>query len=192
VKNIAFVGPMHSGKTTAANYLVARYGYERVGLADQVKFLAGVLLERLYVERGLGSGFGSVSVAAINANKSVFRPFLQWLGTDYVRQYCGRENFWIEEFLDHVALTNKPVVCDDVRFPNEAEALRAAGFHIVRLHRYEEERLESIIASGGTLDTLNHPSETQLDAIWSDDDLYPDTLDALYYLIDLLMEDSDV
>jgi hypothetical protein len=190
MKNIAFVGPMHSGKTTAANYLVERYGYERIGLADTVKMAAAGMLTSLVWDTWR-TVRPAVTVAEINENKSVFRPFLQWLGTDLVREYWGQPNYWINRFLQNMQGLDG-IVCDDVRFPNEAETLREAGFHIVRLHRFEDERVASVVASGGTLDTLNHPSETQLDAIWSDDDLYPDTLDALYYLIDLLMEDSDV
>lgn len=166
LRNIAFVGPMHSGKTTAAKYLVEHYGYERISLADGVKQLASdMLTDCAYLLTG---SCKHPTVEDINRNKAAFRPFLQWLGTDFVREYLGMPTYWIDSFLLAAQESRKPVVCDDVRFVNEAEALKRQGFVVIRLNRYAEDRLKSLTASGGTLDTQNHRSETELDAITPD------------------------
>jgi hypothetical protein len=171
VRNIAFVGPMHSGKTTASNYLVEHYGYQRISLADGVKQLASdMLTEAAYLLTG---NCKHPTVAQINTNKATFRPFLQWLGTDFVREYLGMPTYWIDSFLLAAQESTKPVVCDDVRFVNEAEALKRAGFEIVRLKRNEAERLGSIAAAGGNPNDLAHKSETELDKIDADTTLSP-------------------
>ena len=41
--NIAFYGPMCSGKTYLAKFLVENYGYEKVGFADKLKEVAADL-----------------------------------------------------------------------------------------------------------------------------------------------------
>lgn len=159
------------GKTTAANYLVEHYGYQRISLADGVKQLASdMLTEATYLLTG---NCKHPTVEHINQNKATFRPFLQWLGTDFVREYLGMPTYWIDSFLLAAQESNKPVVCDDVRFVNEAEALRRAGFTIVRLRRDENERLASIVAAGGNPNDLAHKSETELDNICTDIALYP-------------------
>lgn len=98
------------------------------------------------------------------------------------------------------------IVCDDCRFPNEAAALNELNFTIIKLVRDEEERLESVRNSlmvetlkrrgltnasrltaeseGRLLDeieatlvkTQNHPSETNVDLIVPDYELYPTSI----------------
>lgn len=205
MKNIAFVGPMHSGKTTAANYLVEQYGYARIGLADEVKRAASKMLNiflsechghyPLYDDGGYRVMIREIDTGEINDNKAIFRPFLQWLGTDFAREYLDAPNIWIDLFLKEAKWCNGrseiPVVCDDVRFPNEAEALRNAGFEVIKICRPLEERVASVVAAGGNPDHLNHPSELHADSIISNQQWYPDDVDGLYCLLDLLMDEYD-
>lgn len=60
-----------------------------------------------------------------------FRQFLQWYGTEGHRQVFS-ENFWTDavDLSDH---DGRIVVVTDVRFDNEAAAVRSAGGHVVRL-----------------------------------------------------------
>jgi hypothetical protein len=112
--------------------------------------------------------------------KDVFRPFLQWFGTDFVRRYCGADGYWVDAFLAAAERADEFVVCDDCRFPNEAAELRAAGFLIVRIERPEDQRLAAIarkMADRGMGDDeisqviaqhAAHPSETMHAAIEAD------------------------
>lgn len=177
---------MHSGKTSAANYLVEHYGYQRIALADGVKQLASdMLTECAYLLTG---NCKHPTVETINRDKATFRPFLQWLGTDFVREYLGMPTYWIDSFLLAAQESNKPVVCDDVRFVNEAKTLRLAGFDVIRLRRSETERRESVIGSGGDPATFTHASETQLEDIDTTADWYVGNLTELYNVIDAYME----
>jgi hypothetical protein len=66
------------------------------------------------------------------------RRLLQLLGTEIGRK-CFRESFWIDKWWDAVgafeAETRMPllVISDDVRFDNEAEAIRSMGGLVVEL-----------------------------------------------------------
>ncbi|MFJ2907807.1 hypothetical protein [Streptomyces sp. NPDC087212] len=84
------------------------------------------------------------------------RRTLQRLG-EAVRAHDA--DFWLRLALDKVAVAdrwNLPVVLTDCRYPNEADALRAAGFVLVRV-----ERPGLPGPAGG--DEPEHISETALD-----------------------------
>lgn len=146
VKNVCLVGKMRSGKDTVFGMLKELDPtYERFAFADQVKLEAS---ERM-----------GVTVDAIAANKEVFRPFLQWLGTDFWRVYHGTEDRWIS-YLD-MELAARPdarFVVTDCRFINEAEFCRRNDFVVIRV-------LNSRTPQG---DTALHASEVELDAIQAD------------------------
>lgn len=84
-------------------------------------------------------------------NMQTPRHAMQTLGTDWGRALIC-ENLWADAALRdlHPAIS---YVFDDVRFDNEADAIRKAGGKIVRLHRSGVER------------TSDHPSE---DLPWAD------------------------
>jgi hypothetical protein len=99
----------------------------------------------------------------LERDKSVLRWLPQKVGTDLGRRYVGPDTIWIEKFLLRVAAYEEVkrklcepslIVVDDMRFLNEADALRANGFTLVRIVRDERERLESVKK---TL-TLSNPS----------------------------------
>jgi hypothetical protein len=168
MKHLALIAPMLSGKTTAADYLVAAHGYRKIALADRLKDDAAWLLAH-WCE---SEGFPALDRRAIDADKAAFRPFLQWFGTDFVRRWLGRDDYWVQAFLREARRSEQPVVCDDCRFPNEADALAAAGFMLVRIDRAEWRRGRDIVRrmtdqglSGDALDAelgrvMRHPSET--------------------------------
>jgi hypothetical protein len=105
----------------------------------------------------------------------VFVPFLQWLGTDYGREFLRTPDRWINAFLSESMSSEAPVVCDDIRYPNEADALRENGFLIVKLVRDEGERQESLLRAGVPADVHSHTSETHLEQIVPDVIIYTDT-----------------
>jgi hypothetical protein len=72
---------------------------------------------------------------------------MQWLGTDIVRDLCGRKTHWIENLLSRISSIEahcdelqqvSAIVVDDVRFTNEADILRERGFKLIRLFRESE------------------------------------------------------
>jgi hypothetical protein len=192
MKHIALVAPMHSGKTTLAKLLVER-GYTRIALADELKEIAASLLNSFQIAYADDlPALIKVDRAEIERNKEVYRPFLQWFGSDYVRGHLLAESFWLDRFTERLSYTSQPVVCDDVRFPNEALALSALGFEIVRLIRPEEDRLVSIESSpsGGSRTALSHTSETECARITADRTVGLVDLAAIRDLADRLAAES--
>lgn len=181
-RNVVLVGPMHAGKSTIAHLLVENWGYERIALADSVKDDAVYLVNQWFSLYGIPSEITRID---IEANKAQFRPFLQWLGTELGREFTGNDRFWIDQFLGKVNWVDGPVVCDDCRFPNEAEALRAAGFLVVRVVRPEEQRAASVAASGQA-GLPGHASETEIEQIRPDLYVYNEHEDSPAVLASML------
>lgn len=161
-KGIALVAPRKSGKTTAAQALVD-IGFVRVGLADAVKISACKMLNAFHD----GEKASYTSRAEIESNKAVFRPFLEWLGTTYGRDYCMTPDRWIERFRIRIGREDNLIVCDDMRLPNEADELRKMGFLIVRIVRPEAERRAALIEAGEDPDA-QMPSEIDIAQIAAD------------------------
>lgn len=160
--NIALVGKLHAGKTTIANALVESHGYTRIALADAVKDDAAELLNH-WLNRNEVPEPSLITRAWIEANKAKVRPLLQWLGTEWGRETISR-TWWINQFLLSMQFAKGPVVCDDCRFLDETEALRRAGFVIVRINRPDHERFES----AGNQGIHGHVSEVEQEQIVAD------------------------
>lgn len=191
MKYIAVVGKMHSGKTTFSNALVER-NFRRMAFADPVKEVSGHMLADFenYFLPGNGTLRRAYTIDEMNEMKGhpAIRGLLQLVGTELGRNWHGPDTIWIDTFRQKFRIYQKhaaglrvewPVVVDDCRFVNEAEALRELGFYIVKLQRDEGERLESIrnairtgdpsLSSDAVEKQLNkmleHPSETEVNRI---------------------------
>lgn len=127
---VALIGVKGVGKTTLAQGM-EQAGFARMSLAGPVKDTAFAAVETILHELGLPP----ISREQFDRDKSVFRPLLQWLGTDLVRDYCAVPTFWINRLLERANASTAPVVVDDVRFGNEVESLRAAGFRVWKIVR---------------------------------------------------------
>jgi hypothetical protein len=117
---VAFSGVAGSGKSTAAKYLVGNYGYTLVKFADPIRdMLRGIGLTDEHFE-------GRLKEKPLYFDKSP-RFLLQTLGTEWARQTI-HQDFWVNIWCNRVwdlLKRGKRVVVDDVRFPNEALAVRA-------------------------------------------------------------------
>lgn len=143
-----------SGKTTAAAFLT-EHGYQVVSFAATLKTMVRVLLVNL----GYSTAEATRLVYAAKDEqlpelRTDVRHLLQTLGTEWGRQ-CVHPELWLmcwkAAVLQHMA-ADVPVVCDDVRFFNEAELLRSLGGEMWLLRR------------PGTTRTTAHISEGDLDS----------------------------
>lgn len=147
---IGLTGKKQSGKTTAANILQSNINAatRQVAFADALKF---------EVARACG-----VSVELIEINKKVFRPILQWWGTDFKRNLVG-ESYWIDRLngalLPLHDIGTRAVIIPDVRFLNEAKYIRDMRGIIIRIERTSQEK-------------DMHLSETEQDNISPDYTIY--------------------
>lgn len=62
-----------------------------------------------------------------------YREFLQQLGTEVMRNLL-HENVWVNAAMSDI--DDKNVIFTDVRFPNEAQAIKDKGGVIIRINRY--------------------------------------------------------
>ncbi|WP_336800299.1 deoxynucleotide monophosphate kinase family protein [Kaistia sp. MMO-174] len=127
---IGFAGVAGSGKTTAAMHLLNIHGYVHTRFADPIKAMLRVL--------GLGSaeldGMLKEKPMALLGGKTP-RYAMQTLGTEWGRDLISRtiwEDLWVERASDCIDLGGR-VVVDDVRFANEAEAVRKLGGMVIRI-----------------------------------------------------------
>ncbi len=164
---IGLLGYRGSGKSSAAKFLSYKYSFELVKYAGPLKKMVSALLSDVGVdpkkiERMIEGDLKEESVDILNGYSP--RYVMQTLGTEWARTYLG-ETFWQNIFkhrVQHLVDLGRSVVCDDVRFANEAKALKNMGGYLIKI--------EGRLPHGGD----RHPSE---DLDWAT----PDNVD---YVID--------
>lgn len=139
---VAFYGPMCSGKTYLANYLVQNYGFRRMGFADKLKEVAQDLFDIDPKNKN-------------NFNRKLLQEF-----SDDIKKWGG-EDIFVKHFLKNLPPLEYNITCDDLRYPFEAVALRAEGFKIVSVNSYENIRQERILKlyPDTSLEAQRHKSE---------------------------------
>ena len=151
---VGLCGRKGSGKDTAAAVLTSR-GYENVKFAGGLK----TMLRALLAYQGYGvweidemiEGTLKEEATISLAGKDP-RYAMQTLGSEWGRTLMG-EDFWVQTAISRMKSLDR-VVVTDVRFPNEADAIRELGGIIV----------------GVTADWIKpqegeHESEAKIDAI---------------------------
>jgi len=189
---IGLSGYAQSGKDTAGQILVDRYGFTRVAFADTLRDVLYALdpfTESLLStpdHRVTKHEWYRVSYFVdrygwewAKANTAGVRGLLQRLGTEAGRNILG-ENIWVDAAMSKIGTTGR-YVFTDVRFPNEYNAIRCAGGEVWRTVRGGQEAVNA------------HPSETALDDYSFDTTLFsPEMIGfqhGLQTLIDGCMED---
>lgn len=135
---IGFAGAAYSGKSTAAMRLVAHHGFQRIRFAGVLKDMMKVLgLTDREIE-----GEAKELPCALLGGKTP-RLAMQTLGTEWGRDIIDRD-LWVRAWRARVdqAPAGVGVVIDDCRFPNEAQAIRAAGGKLFRIVREGAARID--------------------------------------------------
>lgn len=162
-RNIALIGKARSGKDSAGDRLVRNWNFTRVAFADPVKRVA----------LGLNPYIPTVPGVAVRLESLIADVGWEYAKDNYpevrrVLQAAGQtmrerdEDYWLNialKSIDAAAGWNMPVVVTDCRYPNEAEALQARGFMLVRIRR-ERSFADMTVAEAGQ---AQHASETALD-----------------------------
>ena len=159
---IAISGKAGSGKTSMARRLVANFGFERFSFAGRLR-------------EELASTLG-ISLVEFEFDKARWRFLMQEWG---LARRCVAPGYWIRKLLVRLPVDRgKRVVVDDLRFYNEAMALKRDGFVLVRLDCPSSESLlyieQTIAERAGepfpdargraeAMLTNTHQSETDLD-----------------------------
>lgn len=137
---IAFTGLAQAGKTTAADFLVSQ-GWSKVSFATPLKRMMAVLTSETDKNARPPELCG----------KSV-RECYQSLGTDWGRTMVG-EGIWLlaaKRNMETVIKAGGRVVCDDVRFDNEAELIHRLGGVVIEIGRPELVQMSHASEAGVT------------------------------------------
>lgn len=123
-----FSGHIGAGKSYAADYLVSKYGFELRKMAGPLKtMLRSVGLTDAHIEGHLKE------LPCDMLCGQTPRWAMQTLGTEWGRDIIG-EDLWANLWRHSVEGLDR-VVVDDVRFANEAAAVRSLGGRVVFVER---------------------------------------------------------
>lgn len=179
-KLIGFAGRKRCGKTTLAKLLQEEENAIIITIADYLKYLCCDLMNMSYeeliekkdngytfdiipderwfkiIDKRTNIGVDNIKKELENKHITTIRELLQVIGTDVIRKY--NENWHVQKMIDEIESysEDKLIVIDDVRFPNEKEAI---------LNRSGE---VFFILRPNILEVSNHVSETALK--WQDFD----------------------
>lgn len=184
---VGIAGKAQSGKDTLAAHLVAHYGFVRRGLADALKDEVRATLPRTlramsqvwwrWVNVSLDDGLTDEEAVALAEREKP--PWLRALWQEWGTELRRAEDpgYWTDQLTKWLAAAQPArVVIPDIRFVDEARAVRSMGGWLVRVNRPSGERRVDL-----RKDT--HPSETALDD-WSAWDLVLDNTGTVAQLCD--------
>lgn len=174
---IGFTGLAQSGKSTACEYIIARYpDVTKIGFKDQLvqemRKNFTPLIEEICLKEGLDP------LSAFTVKPPLIRKLMQCYGTEVRRG--DDPDYWVKRWMNAVSLNNRGiynVVCDDVRFHNEAKAVRDMNGIVVRIVRSD------------ITDTGTHKSETEMAEIVPDFTIVtkPGDLEGLHKDVDKIL-----
>lgn len=153
---IALCSPaMASGKSTVAERLIRRHNFAHVAFASPLKAMSTALLTSLHIDKAETHDriYGSRKEEVVPVLGITSRKLQQLIGTELGRVHI-RDSVWVDIALSvtgSLLARGISVVIDDMRFPNEHDAVRAIGGECWRIQR------------PGAVVTSQHVSEGQLD-----------------------------
>lgn len=179
---VGMMGKKRSGKNTYADRLSDAHGFAQVAFATPLRRMALAIDPYVYPGTRLSGLVRSLGWEEAKDHGEV-RRLLQVIGTDAGRNVLGAD-VWVSLATAEVAklrAAGRPVVITDVRFPNEAKAIRDAGGLLVRVTRP---------APLGTREVYDeHPSETALDGFPADCDIQNSgTIEQLHAAADIMAQ----
>jgi hypothetical protein len=169
---IGLSGYAQSGKDTVGRILVKEYGFRRVAFADKIRealYVLNPVIGWIEPARCLIALQDIVDREGWEAAKmyTEVRRLLQRMGTEVGRRFFG-ENCWIDAAFREVSNIGNTVITD-VRFPNEADAIRLGySGEVWRINRHSAVNMhisetaldayafDRVISNTGTIDDLRN------------------------------------
>lgn len=146
---IGLTGLARSGKSTAAEHLVANYNLEHYAFADPLR--DGLMA----IFNLIPSDFeGDRKEQTLNWLGRSPRELMQSMGTEWARNTV-HPDVWVklaEQNLDYITRAMSPVtgfVISDVRFENEADFIRQRGGTLIHISRHDTPRINPHISEAG-------------------------------------------
>jgi len=139
---IAFAGKTHAGKTTSANYLLRAYGFTKISFTGKLIECAHDLFPEQFEK-------GEKPQQLIQELSAKMREIDHDVWAKYVTKRVEK----LPKETD--------IVIDDIKFPNEYEAIKSLGFLVVRLDPTDELPYDVLLENDGNVEDLYH----KLDAL---------------------------
>lgn len=179
IQLIGLSGYARSGKDTIADLFAQRHAFTKQSFADPMREALYALNPNIDVDGyrvGLKDAVDGMGWETVKALSTEYRPLMQRFGTEVGRTLWGQD-FWVEQAMGKVV---PRTIFADVRFKNEADAIKDAGGVVWRIER------------PGTPPTNGHESEVSLDGYEFDAVLLNDSsLTALYAKAEELLSEVD-
>jgi hypothetical protein len=190
---VGITGKIGSGKTTVSNYIKQYYNMNEYSFAEPLKKIGECFK---FQNKELYGTQEEKLAPSVNWGISG-RVFLQRMGTEIGREILPKiipemdmgdsGSIWIRLFdihADEVSKSDKPgLVISDIRFLNEASAIKSRGGIVIRIIRDDEKE------SGGH---TTHASEMEMDQIKPDFIIHNSgNLDNLYNTVNNIMSHRD-
>ena len=203
---IGLGGKIGSGKTEVGNYLSKKFNLPKIAFADELKKIVYDISNLNDLNKKDITVFnGNIDIKIINSllkrynykfltqyeidtlkaieyhnNAQVYRSLCQYLGTEIFRK--RNINHWVEIFINNVSKYKNGFICDDIRFPNEHNAIKC---------RFKDNYIKTIkIINTNIISTDSHESENLFNRIQFDEILINKGLDLniLYNEVDNLFK----
>lgn len=149
---IGVAGWARSGKDTVADHLVSSHGYTKFSFATPMREALYRLNPKITINEVQSTpiriGVDVYDWEGLKERSPDVRGLLQRFGTEVGREMFG-EDFWVNYALDSIPDGTKAVIAD-VRYPNEADAIKNLGGKVFRVQR------------NGVVAANEHPSESAL------------------------------
>jgi hypothetical protein len=159
---VGIAGYARSGKDTIADYLVENEGYTKISFSTPMKEAMYRLNPRITINENVNQplriGVDIYGWEGLKERSPDIRGLLQRFGTEVGREMFD-EDFWVDYALNSIPDGGKAVIAD-VRYPNEANAIRALGGKVFRVER------------DGVGPANSHASENALDGYEFDGTIY--------------------
>lgn len=174
---IGLSGYARSGKDTVADFLCRMHAFDKMAFADPMREALLKLNPNIDMEGyrvTLEQAVDAVGWEGLKPLSTELRPLLQRFGTEVCRHMFGQD-IWVKTTMMRIPFGRK-VVLADVRFENEADAIRKAGGVVWRIerpgidpannhaseHALDHYDFDLVIVNDGTLNDLKAKVETAL------------------------------
>jgi ABC-type dipeptide/oligopeptide/nickel transport system ATPase component len=133
---IGLIGLAGSGKTTSAEYLMENYGFSKINFKDGLIRELKQNFPDMLNEMVISSGDPRVEDVddLFTLKPPLMRTLMQNYGTEVRRM--DNPDYWVDIWVKSISNSwAESVVVDDVRFKNEADAIKLQGGYLIKLNR---------------------------------------------------------
>lgn len=171
-KLIGIVGFIGSGKSTVGDYLVDRYGFQKVSFANTLKDAVSAIFgwPRYLLEGDTTESREWREKEDLYWSTKFNKPItprwvLQHIGTDIFRKHFA-DNIWIWSLEYQLTNITTPVVITDVRFPNEIKMIERLNGDLWWVQRGNNPKWLNIALENKTEMQIKHPTVHSSEYEW--------------------------